>query len=104
MNWRRTIEHLAIDESAIHDGIAVARLSNYRYVVLMDGTVYSFGGSSHPARGMLVSQVLACVTGESVPAPCVECDQPREHLSYCREHYNERHAEWARIKRNERHA
>lgn len=96
MNWRRAINALSIDESIQHDGIAVARLSNSRYVVLKDGAVYSFGGSSHPARGLLMARVIACVTGKPQIEPCVDCDQPRTDLSYCRTHYNERHAEYNR--------
>lgn len=69
MNWRRAINALCIDDSIIHDGIGVARISNWRYVVLKDGAVYSFGGSAHPARGLLMARVIACVTGEPVVEP-----------------------------------
>lgn len=72
MNWRRAINQLCIDESIQHDEIAVGRLSNWRYVVLKDGAVYSFGGSAHPARGLLMARVIACVTGE--PEAAVEME------------------------------
>ena len=100
MNWKRAIERLSIDESVVHDNIGVGRISQFRYVVLKDGEVRVFGGSNHPTMGYLVSQMLTYITGIPQPVPCADCDQPRESLSYCRRHYNERHAEYNRRMRH----
>lgn len=99
MNWRRAIEHLNIGESVQADGIAVGRISRNRYVVMMDGEVTSVGGGGYRVN-LVVNRVANYVTGEHHADPCADCNQPRECLSYCRTHYNERHAEWARRMRH----
>lgn len=82
MDWQRRLNQMTIGASIIDHEIAVARLSNNRFIVLRDGMVFD----EHTSRmtvGLAIARALEAITGESVAAPCADCGAPRTRLSYC---------------------
>lgn len=81
-HWQHTLNNLHIGASVIADGIAVARLSENRYIVLRDGDVYD-DHTSRMTVGLAIARALEAITGEAVAAPCADCGAPRTTRSYC---------------------
>lgn len=82
MNWKRRLEQLAIGASINEDGVAVARLSNNRFIVLKDGFVFD-QPASRATVGFSISRALKYITGERSIVPCADCGSPRRTGSYC---------------------
>lgn len=80
----RAIVALPVDAYLLHAGVIVVRVTDYKYLVLRNGTVTTFGGKRAPLD-YVAARVVECVTGERIEPQCARCGvNKRETKSYCR--------------------
>lgn len=95
MDWLRALQRMDIGASIIHGQIAVARMSNNRFIVLKDGEIHDIQHSRQTA-GLAIARTIEVITCDALTAPCSDCGAARVKANYCAACWSRRTQEYKR--------